>query len=77
MIPKHFVATKIYDMLILNLRSSITAYNLNSDTNYSKRPFLIVILVFYQATNISLIQNKSYQQMDEKNENGINKVLRK
>ena len=45
--------------------------------NYSQWPFLRVILVFYQATNISLIQNKSYQESAEKNESGINKVLRK
>ena len=37
---------------------------------------LRIILNFYQATNISLIQNKSYQQRAEKNESGINKVLR-
>ena len=46
-----------------------------SDTNYSQWPFLIIILSFYEATNISLTQNESYQQSAEKDEIGINKVL--
>ena len=40
-------------------------------------PFLRIILNFYQAKNIYLIQNKSYQKSAAKNEVGINKVLRK
>ena len=35
-----------------------------------------MVLNFYQVTNIYLIQNKSYQQSAEKNDSGVNKVLR-
>ena len=38
----------------------IYIYNLNSHTSYSQWPFLRIILDFYQATHISLIQNDSY-----------------
>ena len=64
-------------MLICNLAIPLSAYNPNSDTNYSKWPFLWIVLNFYQAAHISLIQNESYQQGPEKNESGLNKVLRK
>ena len=77
MTPKSFAATKIYDMLIFNLTCSLSAYNLNSDTNNSHWPFLRIILNFCQANNTFFIQTESYQQSAEKNGSGIKKVLRK
>ena len=77
MTPKSSAATKIYDMLIFNLTCSLSAYNLNSDTNNLHWPFLRIILNFCQANNTFFIQTESYQQSAEKNGSGIKKVLRK
>ena len=56
-------------MLIFSLTHSLISLKSNSDTNYLQWPFLKIILNFYQETHVSVIQNKSYQQSPEKNEN--------
>ena len=56
-------------MLIFSLTHSLISLKSNSDTNYLQWPFLKIILNFYQETHVSVIQNKSYQQRPEKNEN--------
>ena len=53
--PKVFAATKIYDMLIFNLIPILSQW-----------PPLGIILNFYEATRIFLIQNESWEKSRER-----------